>query len=869
MTYLFGEAFYRSATKPNDSSLDPTMSPMAGQPYQDVLKHFAKSSLERLRETLSGHKSQFAELERLFRTSVTAWIDLPRHVPEKRQSDLKYNANENLRQLVWLITDSINFAQTACLAQVATNVGRGISGNSLSIAPRDALRYFRQKDQGCGGIVQLDLETEVLQLREILNQRDLPNLKENYRKLSDELWQANAREHEAMHRALTVLSMDWKSYKSDNRRKSQIATQDEMKEDQGVTTKDISDIIQSFSTSLNQLSTDFSLLLVKSVALIEQQCLIVDYFAVGNEARALGLSPNIMDESVAGQVLQHRQRRDAVMSQALGAIVTSFNAMISRWFRLRRQAFGSSASTFTKRRASDPVSASYMPDEVFLAKTAQRAEDDLFWETLTRVGFMAQLESLLSVQGDEKGMLEDVHHAFVDICAHVSLAIHCLPNGEDATEELPLSLVRIYGPRHQLIVSVGLDRSIYETAPKTLRNGDVGISIFAVLFSQGINEQQVFANLSGDSKKQDFINASGYRRLEEFVNRWKAFIKQKSLHSEQPIVDGMDLKVQFCYPIDLVTAADNFMFDIKSILGLGIASEKISLLDEDVGKPQHYSSQVSAHNYHSGSPGPAPLSHATLAIAKSMRARFKNQTSLLLLVSHLTRLLANCNPQAPSTGCTMDYTFSNHLQSHHMDFVNHQSRPSSLFSTPIVIQLYPTTPVAGRLTCCKSAKDRTSMAVTLEQTLCIRYRGVYPPSKDISTGVDFIAKSPMDALHEAIYADRHRPNLERTLTQASNMKATCLSAAPLCHHLHACIHPDYFIKLLMAMRSESGVRLQNVERNLCCGPWQPSARSSDNANDDRRRPGASGKFAFNQIQWTVLPMLYRPPLRCIQGKVMN
>jgi hypothetical protein len=111
------------------------------------------------------------------------------------------------------------------------------------------------------------------------------------------------------------------------------------------------------------------------------------------------------------------------------------------------------------------------------------------------------------------------------------------------------------------------------------------------------------------------------------------------------------------------------------------------------------------------------------------------------------------------------------------------------------------------------------------------------------------------------------------------------------------LHADYFIKLLMAMRSEVGVRMANVERNLSVGWGVASFRvplrhslavhSGDSSPGKKKYVvlqldpdrhvmqlevaprGRTGRFAFNSLQWVVLPMLYRPPLRCIGGGFMT
>jgi hypothetical protein len=176
------------------------------------------------------------------------------------------------------------------------------------------------------------------------------------------------------------------------------------------------------------------------------------------------------------------------------------------------------------------------------------------------------------------------------------------------------------------------------------------------------------------------------------------------------------------------------------------------------------------------------------------------------------------------------------------------------------------------------------MSVTLEQVLMLRYRAnvVHEPGQvdsAISSSEHLEASvSVLDTLHEALSLD-----FKSTITKSSSRLRQVESAAAWSNlHHHTALHPDYFIKLLLTMRGEEGVRIANVERNLRVG-WGKASELALNLNQlrddlennkvdldaDRKalrqpnRRGAEGKFAFNALQWAVLPVLYRPPMRCI------
>ncbi|KAI9141455.1 hypothetical protein BKA69DRAFT_1073501 [Paraphysoderma sedebokerense] len=211
-------------------------------------------------------------------------------------------------------------------------------------------------------------------------------------------------------------------------------------------------------------------------------------------------------------------------------------------------------------------------------------------------------------------------------------------------------------------------------------------------------------------------------------------------------------------------------------------------------------------------------------------------------------------------GSTFVYLDSEHTQFTSSLFSQSSSSTSSVSSNPLNPSLtllppfgsHPTT--TTRFISCKSAKDRTAMSVTLEQVLFI----------------------------------------QTTYGLSSSM----------------------IENLLNTMRSEVGVRLGNVERNLT--PWNsfqsssfPSFSSSSSSLVHPHRPSVSKipssstlshepeiteedwenvssneinvamnttstvgtqdykKFAFTPFQWNLIPKLYRPPKRVIRGGIQS
>lgn len=128
------------------------------------------------------------------------------------------------------------------------------------------------------------------------------------------------------------------------------------------------------------------------------------------------------------------------------------------------------------------------------------------------------------------------------------------------------------------------------------------------------------------------------------------------------------------------------------------------------------------------------------------------------------------------------------------------------------------TPVVSHFISCKSGKDRTAMAVTLNHVLSISGKG------------------------------------SKSLRSASDISSS-ISSIDSAGVYNVDLHPEYFYPLLNAMRTESGLRLYNVERNFSL---------DQEANYER---GCRGKYALNSIQLQILPHLYRPPPRVTNANV--
>jgi hypothetical protein len=74
--------------------------------------------------------------------------------------------------------------------------------------------------------------------------------------------------------------------------------------------------------------------------------------------------------------------------------------------------------------------------------------------------------------------------------------------------------------RYKVTVEIPLHSAIYRILPASLKEGKE-ISTVAVLFTQGINEQQTLADTFGDSHLQDQINIKSLQRLSQYCDKFK------------------------------------------------------------------------------------------------------------------------------------------------------------------------------------------------------------------------------------------------------------------------------------------------------------------------------------------------------------
>jgi hypothetical protein len=213
------------------------------------------------------------------------------------------------------------------------------------------------------------------------------------------------------------------------------------------------------------------------------------------------LDPEQRISSVVDQLENRVQsRNDIVLSQLLSTVAAGFLAMFqtNRWKPPSPQA-GSSEGT--------PADDAYDTGPLRALRTLER----------TGV-FYIQFESLLSTRKNEKGMIEDLFYV-IDRCMP-SIQLRCVRAEQDGclrVESCEVGGGRLAGLRE---LTLGLSEETFAMLPPRLVEADgtrsIRIRVLAVMFTQGINEQQSLAHHMGEGALEDRINQHSLKALKHF-----------------------------------------------------------------------------------------------------------------------------------------------------------------------------------------------------------------------------------------------------------------------------------------------------------------------------------------------------------------
>nr|XP_020442311.1 type II inositol 3,4-bisphosphate 4-phosphatase-like isoform X3 [Monopterus albus]XP_020442312.1 type II inositol 3,4-bisphosphate 4-phosphatase-like isoform X4 [Monopterus albus] len=153
----------------------------------------------------------------------------------------------------------------------------------------------------------------------------------------------------------------------------------------------------------------------------------------------------------------------------------------------------------------------------FMLKLYGGLEDAGFLQQLHSVGILAEFKSLLSTNGDEEGILEDMEVGVADL-SDVAFTITKAKTEEDL---LPM----LTGTWGNFVVEVPLPSENFGLLPQRLKDGCL-IRVHPVHFNIGIDHQQSLAERFGDSSLQERVNQRSCEQLRAYCRLLRDMLPQ-------------------------------------------------------------------------------------------------------------------------------------------------------------------------------------------------------------------------------------------------------------------------------------------------------------------------------------------------------
>jgi len=159
-----------------------------------------------------------------------------------------------------------------------------------------------------------------------------------------------------------------------------------------------------------------------------------------------------------------------------------------------------------------------------------KADRDQIFEPMVKLGYLVQFESLLSTQGHEIAMIEDMAVAVEDLS---NVRIRLTPTSE-SRKAFDL---KVTGQRYAFKLDVAVDPMMLDRLPAGMQHRD-GIRVVPIMFSQGVNEMQVMARNVGNTDLQEQLCEEALVKMSAYARQFKAFAQEKRYH--QRTIQGID-----------------------------------------------------------------------------------------------------------------------------------------------------------------------------------------------------------------------------------------------------------------------------------------------------------------------------------------
>ena len=158
---------------------------------------------------------------------------------------------------------------------------------------------------------------------------------------------------------------------------------------------------------------------------------------------------------------------------------------------------------------------------------AYTRDDQTFFKILDNIGYLVQFQCLLSTHGMELTMLED-HWITINNLSHCNFILT-----SDKLGDFALS-----GLSYKVTITMGVGSDIWDMLPAGLKNRKP-IPISTVLFTKGVNEQQMLSERVGTNTMEHTINIDGLCKLEVYFMMYKEYVTQNNVPGDIQKLDSL------------------------------------------------------------------------------------------------------------------------------------------------------------------------------------------------------------------------------------------------------------------------------------------------------------------------------------------
>ncbi len=219
-------------------------------------------------------------------------------------------------------------------------------------------------------------------------------------------------------------------------------------------------------------------------------------------SEAIQVEPDhITSQTIENLKSQIQLRLDVVLSQVLSVVVAAFIATIE--------------AAYTRTLSNEKAQPRNRAVEDHAARCLQ---------TLQSTGtFWIEWESLLSTRGKELGMMEDIWYVTTEPNGLPGIQLQCLKAQTNSCIAIHRMPQNGFSSAAHTVVKIGLAPECFAMLPPRLLSGNVEsvdvsapFQVMALLFTQGINEQQSLAfSITGDGAElQERVNSSSIQRAQ-------------------------------------------------------------------------------------------------------------------------------------------------------------------------------------------------------------------------------------------------------------------------------------------------------------------------------------------------------------------